>query len=109
MSQLIRYICYWHRWEIEVAITNGCYLNVDSTFDARHIASAARDIGKKTSVLIRLNPALDAMVHPYNSTALADSKFGVELSQLDKVIKQPEIKNRSRDTFPHWKQNLSPD
>ena len=46
---------------------------------------------KETLVLIRVNPALDAKVHPYNSTALSDSKFGVEQSQIDKVIFSSDI------------------
>lgn len=76
------------RWEIELAVRNGCMLNVDSIFDAENIVSAAGRLQMKTRVLIRVNPELDRSstpVHQYLATALKDSKFGVSLNQLDKV------------------------
>ena len=73
------------RWEIDYAINNGCFLNIDSLFDAVRISTAAKCLQIETNVLIRVNPSLGTKVHPYNSTALSDSKFGVELAQMDKV------------------------
>lgn len=74
------------RWEVEDAIRGGSLLNVDSLFDAHQIVHAASAVGKPARVLLRLNPAADAHTHPYLSTALADSKFGVEESQVRQVL-----------------------
>lgn len=73
------------RWEVELAIKYGVLLNLDSEFDARLIADVAREMGVRARCLFRLNPALNANTHPYLATALADSKFGVEFHQLEKV------------------------
>ncbi|XP_069995404.1 uncharacterized protein [Penaeus vannamei] len=74
------------RWEVELAVKHGVLLNLDSEFDARLIAGVAREVGVRARCLVRLNPALNADTHPYLATALADSKFGVEFHQLEKVL-----------------------
>ena len=38
------------RWEIELAVTNSCFLNVDSIFDAELISQVAREKEKVTQV-----------------------------------------------------------
>lgn len=73
-------------WEVDLAIINDCLLNVDSKFDAQRIGHSARALGKSPRLLIRVNPHLDAKVHPYNSTALKDSKFGVPIEDVTDVI-----------------------
>lgn len=70
---------------MEDAIRGGSLLNVDSVFDAHELVAAAAKVGKPARLLLRLNPAADAHTHPYLSTALADSKFGVEESQVQQV------------------------
>ena len=47
------------RWEIELAVQSGCFINVDSAFDLRHILQAARDAQKAVRILVRINPAID--------------------------------------------------
>ncbi|XP_047494655.1 probable diaminopimelate decarboxylase, chloroplastic isoform X2 [Penaeus chinensis] len=74
------------RWEVELAIKHGVLLNLDSEFDARLIAGVAREMGLRARCIVRLNPALNADTHPYLATALADSKFGVEFHQLERVL-----------------------
>lgn len=68
--------------ELEYAIKCGCLINIDSEFDLEHIAGAAKDVGKNANVLIRINPDVDPQVHPYVSTGLASSKFGIRNSHL---------------------------
>ena len=41
------------------------------------VASIAREIGKKATVAIRVNPDIDPKTHPYISTGLHSNKFGV--------------------------------
>ncbi|XP_065574757.1 uncharacterized protein LOC136036443 [Artemia franciscana] len=83
------------RWEIELAIKENCLLNVDSQFDANHIVEAVTKLEKEAKVFVRVNPNLNPEVHPYISTGLADSKFGVEIAQLPEVLsilKHPGVK-----------------
>ncbi|XP_042223041.1 diaminopimelate decarboxylase 1, chloroplastic-like isoform X2 [Homarus americanus] len=74
-----------HRWEVELGVRRGVLLNVDSVFDARQLVNVARELGVRARALVRLNPALDAHTHPYLATALADSKFGVEVDQVEEI------------------------
>jgi len=57
-------------------------VNCDSEFDLDNIAAAARAVGKPARVMIRINPDVDPQVHPYISTGLASSKFGIRNSHL---------------------------
>lgn len=68
--------------ELELAVECGCLINIDSEFDLEHIVSAAKKVGKPANVLIRINPDVDPQVHPYVSTGLASSKFGIRNSHL---------------------------
>ncbi len=82
------------RWEIRLALKNGCMLNVDSYFDAENIISVARQLQKTARVLIRVNPGLEQSstpVHSYLSTALKNSKFGIPLHQFDQVYSNHNV------------------
>jgi len=68
--------------ELRAAVRSRCLINVDSEFDAAHIADAARAEGLPANVLIRINPDVDPEVHAYVSTGLANSKFGIRNSHL---------------------------
>eukprot|EP00878_Enallax_costatus_P018426 GHUV01019398.1.p1 GENE.GHUV01019398.1~~GHUV01019398.1.p1 ORF type:complete len:349 (+),score=145.22 GHUV01019398.1:422-1468(+) len=68
--------------ELELAVEHGVLVNVDSEFDFKNIAAAANKVGKKVKVLLRINPDVDPQVHPYVSTGLASSKFGIRNSHL---------------------------
>lgn len=70
---------------MEEAVRGGSLLNVDSLFDARRVVEVAGKVGVSARLLLRVNPAIDVHTHPYLSTALADSKFGVEESQIQEV------------------------
>ena len=43
---------------------------------------AAKKVGKVARVLLRINPNVDPQVHPYISTGLAGSKFGIRNTHL---------------------------
>eukprot|EP00775_Hariotina_reticulata_P008763 gene8763-8942_t len=68
--------------ELEMAVQYGVLINVDSEFDFQNIAAAARKVGQAAKVLLRINPDVDPQVHPYVSTGLANSKFGIRNSHL---------------------------
>ena len=63
--------------ELREAIAAQVIINVDSNFDFENIQRAAKEVDKKADVLIRVNPDIDPVVHPYISTGLKTSKFGV--------------------------------
>jgi diaminopimelate decarboxylase len=47
-------------------------------------------VGKTANVLLRINPDVDPQVHPYVSTGLASSKFGIRNSHLQ-VRGMPDV------------------
>lgn len=68
--------------ELELAVEQGVLVNIDSEFDLENIRQAAKNVGKAARVLIRINPDVDPQVHPYVSTGLAGSKFGIRNTHL---------------------------
>jgi diaminopimelate decarboxylase len=69
--------------ELELAVQNNVLINIDSEFDLENIRAAAKVVGRPARVLIRINPDVDPQVHPYVSTGLAGSKFGIRNTHLD--------------------------
>jgi diaminopimelate decarboxylase len=69
-------------FELEIAVQHGVMINIDSEFDLENIKAAAAKVGKQARVLIRINPDVDPQVHPYVSTGLAGSKFGIRNTHL---------------------------
>lgn len=69
--------------ELEVAVECGCLINIDSEFDLEHISEAAARVDKRANVLLRINPDIDANIHPYVSTGFASSKFGIRNTHLN--------------------------
>ena len=74
--------------ELEVAVQHGVLINIDSEFDLANIKAAAAAVGKPARVLIRINPDVDPQVHPYVSTGLAGSKFGIRNTHLQWFLDQ---------------------
>jgi diaminopimelate decarboxylase len=64
--------------EIHRALALGIHcFNVESTSELDHLDAAAGQAGKRAPVSIRVNPDVDPGTHPYISTGLKESKFGV--------------------------------
>nr|WP_295905793.1 diaminopimelate decarboxylase [uncultured Bdellovibrio sp.] len=75
------------RHEITEALKLGIYqINVESLPELERIGIIARELGKKASVALRLNPDIDIKTHPYIATGLKDNKFGMELSLIPELI-----------------------
>lgn len=75
------------RRDLLAALRAGVLLSADSVFDLRHIDEAAGELGcAGVPVLLRVNPDIDPRVHPYISTGMHDSKFGVPAQDLDEVL-----------------------
>jgi len=72
--------------ELQFAIDNGVLINIDSYFDLLHISELAVNAGKTVNVLLRINPEIDARVHPYISTGLRTSKFGIRRKNIPAIV-----------------------
>jgi len=72
--------------EIRLALEKGirCF-NVESESELHHLNRIAGDMGKKAPVSLRVNPNVDPKTHPYLSTGLKSSKFGVAYDQARRV------------------------
>jgi diaminopimelate decarboxylase len=55
--------------------------NVESTSELDHLDAAARQAGKQAPISIRVNPDVDPGTHPYISTGLKETKFGVAIDE----------------------------
>jgi diaminopimelate decarboxylase len=51
--------------------------NVESPAELQAINAVAAEVGKKARVALRINPDIDPKTHPYISTGLKKSKFGI--------------------------------
>jgi diaminopimelate decarboxylase len=69
-------------WEIEAALDAGIMMfNAESHQELSAISDAARRLGKRAPVSIRVNPDVDPVTHPYLATGLMKSKFGIPLAR----------------------------
>ena len=69
--------------ELRLAVEHGALINIDSEFDLAHIQQTAKNLDTPADVLIRINPDVDPGVHPYVSTGMKNSKFGIRNERLD--------------------------
>lgn len=56
----------------------GCF-NIESVAEVYMLNDAAKKLGKKAPVSLRINPNVDAKTHPYISTGLKENKFGISM------------------------------
>ena len=62
----------------------GC-LNVESEAELDRVASLARQMKRRAPVALRVNPDIDAKTHPYISTGLRETKFGVAHADAERL------------------------
>ena len=74
--------------ELTLAVKHGVMVNIDSEFDLRHIQQVAETANRSVQVLIRINPDVDPKVHPYVSTGIKNSKFGIRNERLNWFLKE---------------------
>lgn len=68
---------------IELGVGN---IVVDGRMELDRIIKTASELKKKTSVIIRVNPGIEADTHKYIITASIDSKFGTSIYERDEII-----------------------
>ncbi len=72
------------RWAIERDIYQ---INAESISEVNKIVLIAKNINKNVSLGLRINPEIDAQTHKSISTALKDSKFGLDFTSATEAIK----------------------
>jgi diaminopimelate decarboxylase len=85
--------------EIDEAIGAGIgFLNIESTSELDVVAAAARRLGKRTSVGIRVNPDVATQTHPYTKTGEKTAKFGVPFDDVvnmaRRIAAEPQLRLR---------------
>jgi diaminopimelate decarboxylase len=63
-------------------------LNIESEQEIFIVNEIAKSLGKKANVLIRINPDIDAQTHPYISTGIKTSKFGIDPDEAIDIFKK---------------------
>ena len=77
------------RAEIAAALRAGVQcLNVESTSELQRIDRVAGELGIPAPVSLRINPDVDPRTHPYISTGLRSSKFGIAQAQARQAYAQ---------------------
>jgi diaminopimelate decarboxylase len=70
------------RDEMAVALRAGILaFNVESAAELDELDRVAGELGKKAPVSLRVNPDVDPRTHPYISTGMKKSKFGIEIGR----------------------------
>lgn len=73
--------------EIEYALRHDIFcLNCESLPEIEVVHDIACRLGKEVRIAIRVNPNVDAHTHHYITTGIEENKFGVYLSDLDRVV-----------------------
>ena len=63
----------------------GC-INVESESEFHRIHDLCRSLNLNANIAFRLNPEIDPETHPYISTALATSKFGLNQTEIKNLV-----------------------
>lgn len=80
------------REELEKALLAGILMfNIESSEELLALDEVAKTLQMKAPVALRVNPDINPKTHPYISTGLKKSKFGIEIS---KAISQYKLASR---------------
>ena len=77
--------------ELRFALENGIgCINVESEAELARVDAVARSLGRRAPVALRVNPDIDARTHPYISTGLRETKFGVAHGDAERLYRQAQ-------------------
>jgi len=77
--------------EIKIGLTNNIYcFNVESIPELEIINEFAAAASKIASVALRINPNVNASTHHYITTGLEENKFGINMWEMEEVLKALE-------------------
>ena len=60
-------------------------INLESEAEMKRVEMVAKSLGKEARISIRVNPNIDPQTHPYISTGLHETKFGVEIDMAKRM------------------------
>jgi diaminopimelate decarboxylase len=74
--------------EIELALGKGIgCINIESEAELERVDSIARRLGRRAPIALRVNPDIDAKTHPYISTGLRETKFGIAYGDAERLYR----------------------
>jgi diaminopimelate decarboxylase len=75
--------------EIAQALQAGIHcLNLESEAELDRVAAVAARLGRRAPIAFRVNPDIDSRTHPYISTGLKQSKFGVPFGDAEMLYRR---------------------
>jgi diaminopimelate decarboxylase len=75
--------------EIQFALEKGIgCINVESEAELARVDRIARALGRRAPIALRVNPDIDPKTHPYISTGLRESKFGVAHGEAERLYQR---------------------
>ena len=75
--------------EIELALGKGIgCINIESEAELERVAAVARRLARAAAIAFRVNPDIDPRTHPYISTGLRESKFGVAYADAERLYRR---------------------
>jgi diaminopimelate decarboxylase len=75
--------------EIRFALEKGiACINVESEAELVRVDQIARGLGRRAPIALRVNPDIDPKTHPYVSTGLRESKFGVAHADAERLYRR---------------------
>jgi diaminopimelate decarboxylase len=75
--------------EIAAALGEGVRcINLESEAELERVAALAARLGRRAPIAFRVNPEVDAKTHPYISTGLRQSKFGVAHHDAERLYRR---------------------
>ncbi len=78
-------------WEIELALREGIFcFNVESQPELEVIDQLAHQQGTVARVALRINPNVGAHTHANIVTGLAENKFGIDMQDMEYVIRRSQ-------------------
>jgi diaminopimelate decarboxylase len=90
-------------WEINLGLDkNIACFNVESLPELEVINNLAATKGKIANIAIRINPEVDAHTHQHITTGTKEDKFGINISQIDKVIEKIDSISSVKLTGVHF-------
>ncbi len=75
--------------EIESALKAGILMfNIESEQELTFLNEVAGGLGKRAPISLRVNPDVDPKTHPYISTGMRKSKFGIDIKRSMEIYKK---------------------
>jgi diaminopimelate decarboxylase len=75
--------------EIRQALHAGVLsINLESEAELARVSRVAGELGTRAPVAFRVNPDVDAKTHPYISTGLKESKFGIAYADAERLYRE---------------------